>query len=93
MSGGPVYNARGEVIGVHSSRATGDVEDLLNQSCDPATPGQNCWGNAIAFDVPVPRGQTRRQVITLNHDKLKSILDNFGWATSVHAIPLAWRVP
>lgn len=93
MSGGPVYNARNEVIGIHTSRATGNVQNLLNQSCDPGVPGQNCWGNAIGFDLPAPGNQTRRQIINVNHDALKSILDNFGWATSVHAIPAGWRVP
>lgn len=91
MSGGPVYNDQNEVIGIHSARAMRDVENLLNENCNPRV--QGCFGNAIAFDIPRPGGGTRTQLVNIPFDSVRAILENFSWATSVHAIPGTWQIP
>jgi hypothetical protein len=91
MSGGPVYNGNNQLVGIHSARATLDVVDLVNEQCDPQQ--ANCFGNALAFDLQDPAGAAKRQVINVDFNSVKSILENYGWATSVFSIPASWPKP
>jgi len=68
LSGGPVFNAAGQLLGIHSSRYSKPVDNALAAGCGTGKP--NCFG----LDVVA----------------LKTMLDNYSWATSVFAIPADW---
>jgi len=81
LSGGPVFNAAGELIGIHSSRYARPVDNALFTGCDTAKP--NCFAVRSADGS----GTT---TTGLNVDALKTMLDNYAWATSVFAVPTDW---
>lgn len=89
LSGGPVYNTLNEVVGVHSSRRGMPTENLLNSRCDPML-GPQCVGNAVSFEVRNSVGEVQRKVINVDITVLKGLLDHFGWASSVDALPSGW---
>ena len=101
MSGGPVLNARGQLIGVHSTRTTANINDVLNTNCSmPPAPDdtawtldrkKTCYGNAVLFEVPLAGGGTRTQTVNVQPNSLKTVLDNYAWATGAAVIPTDWR--
>lgn len=91
FSGGPVFNDRGHLLGIHSGRVTANLENLLkdSDSCNDA-PGNSCFGNVLRFPVMGPGNQTRTQTVAINYYNLKSVLDNYCWGTSIWKIPQVW---
>ena len=93
FSGGPVFNHDGQLLGIHSARATDNVTDLFYPEApctENATPAKPCFGNTLRFPVMGAQNQLRTQEITLNHMGLKTVLDNFSWGTSIWRIPQKW---
>jgi hypothetical protein len=80
LSGGPVFNASGELIGIHSARRSRPIEQALFTGCVTAKP--NC--------VAVPSDGSGTSTLGLDIDALKTMLENYSWATSVHAVPTDW---
>lgn len=85
VSGGPVFNARGELIGIHSTRATRWMNDVLTSPCAPDAPVGSC------VSVVVPAGAaTAASTVGVHIKGLKKVLDNYSWATSIFAAPETW---
>jgi S1-C subfamily serine protease len=85
VSGGPIFNARGELIGIHSTRDPRDVESAIRTGCD-TTDDKNC----VSVMLPGANKTSARGTIGLDPDRLMAMLDNYSWATSIHAIPIGW---
>lgn len=81
LSGGPVFNRRGELIGIHAGRYAKPIDNALYSGCDTSKP------NCVAVRAQDGTGAT---TIGVNTDALKTMLDNYSWATSVFAIPAGW---
>lgn len=81
LSGGPVFNAAGEVIGIHSGRSSRGISAAIYSGCDTAKP------NCVAVRSPDGAGPG---TIGIDVDQLKTMLDNYSWATSVLALPAGW---
>lgn len=91
MSGGPVFNEAGELVGIHSTRSTKGVFDALLDACDkPSTNNRKCFGNAITIPKGQLQGATEDRTVYLDVAAIKNILEGYAWATSVNAIPPAW---
>ena len=89
FSGGPIFNKNGELIGIHSTRSTANITNLLNTNCTD-TSDNPCWGNALRFQVLSSENEVSTQVIHLDYNALKNVLDNYSWGTSIWKIPQAW---
>lgn len=89
FSGGPIFNDENELIGLHSSRTTANISNLLNTICEDSS-NNNCWGNAVKFDVMSADNTVRTQTININYIALKNLLDNYSWGTSIWRIPQGW---
>ena len=87
VSGGPVFDEEGRLIGIHSGRATDDIFNLLSTTCDPSSSGGSC----MTVSVPAANGGTATGAIGVNLGSVKEILENYSWATSIHALPADWR--
>jgi hypothetical protein len=87
LSGGPVVNGRGELIGIHSSRASANVTNVLSTNCSD---GPCDSGLSVAFQVPKSGGGTETQIVRANPVGLKGVLENYGWATAISRIPAEW---
>ena len=88
VSGGPVFNERGELIGIHSTRATQFLGNLVSAGCDPT--GND--GNCAAVLVPSADGQVSSG-LGVNPLRLKDVLNNYSWGTSIFAVPETWLPP
>ena len=89
FSGGPLFDKSGRLIGIHSTRTTANINNLLNTNCNETT-ANPCYGNAIRFPVLTANNQVVSQVINLDYNALKTVLDNYSWGTSVWRIPQEW---
>lgn len=91
MSGGPVFNDSGELVGIHSTRAAKGAFQILVEACDtPDDNGRKCQGNAVVIPKSELKGAKSDRTIYVNMSAVKNILENFGWATSVNGIPPDW---
>lgn len=86
VSGGPVFNAAGELIGIHSTRDPRDIESALQSGCASADRYKNC----VAVMVPNASPSGTPGTVGLVPGNLMSMLDSYSWATSIHAIPAGW---
>lgn len=86
VSGGPVLDAQGRLLGIHSGRTTGNVTQLVQVGCTVGW-DENC---ARAFTVTLPNNTTVTHTVGVNYLAVKSVLDNYSWATSVLAAPAGW---
>jgi len=85
VSGGPVFNAAGELIGIHSTRTTQYISDTMVVGCAIGT-DRNC----VEVMVPSTGSGSARSTIGLGISGAKRLLENYSWATSVFAIPSGW---
>ncbi|HEX7240632.1 MAG TPA: serine protease [Longimicrobiaceae bacterium] len=91
MSGGPVFDRNGHLVGIHSARATANIVNLLNENCPSADYQANrCSGNALRIDYRDHAGANRTQVVNVSYFDLKALLENYGWATSIWRVPESW---
>jgi hypothetical protein len=86
VSGGPVFDAEGRLIGIHSTRTTRNIVNLINATCNPTATDGNC----IRITIPGSGGATVQQPIGVNFESVKNVLENYSWATSIHALPQGW---
>jgi S1-C subfamily serine protease len=77
VSGGPVFDAEGSLIGIHSGRVTTNIRDLVATGCTV-----DSFGNCVSIG--------NSQTLGVNFLSVKSVLENYAWATSIHAVPAAW---
>lgn len=89
FSGGPIFDKNGKLIGIHSTRSTANISNLLNTNCTD-TSDKPCFGNAIRFPVLTTGNILTTQVINLDYNALKTVLDNYSWGTSIWRIPQEW---
>lgn len=85
VSGGPVFDRQGRLLGIHSARTTGTIRDLIQTPCTPPS-----FGNCVTLSFPGGGGTAAQQTIGVNFSSVKSVLDNYSWATSILAIPTGW---
>jgi hypothetical protein len=86
VSGGPVFNAQGQLIGIHSTRTSLEIKDAILTTCPTDGRAVNC----INVTVPGPNNSQVQRTIALDIGGLKNMLENYGWATSIFAIPPGW---
>lgn len=89
FSGGPIFDKSGNLVGIHSSRTTANINNLLNTNCNETT-AKPCYGNAIRFPVLTAANTVVSQVVNLDYNALKTVLDNYSWGTSIWRIPQQW---
>ncbi len=89
FSGGPIFDKSGHLVGIHSSRTTANINNLLNTNCNETT-ANPCYGNAIRFPVLTADNAIVSQVVNLDYIALKTVLDNYSWGTSIWRIPQQW---
>ncbi|HYO52583.1 serine protease [Archangium sp.] len=85
VSGGPVFNDKDELVGIHSGRVTKVIEKLVSTNCSV-----DSFQNCAILKYTGANGATVQQSIGVNFMSVKSVLDNYSWATSVLAIPSSW---
>lgn len=91
LSGGPIFNSNGQLIGIHSTRSTATISKLLTTPCaDAANQQSPCYGNAIRFQMLNPQNKVVTQEVHLDYAALKNVLDNYAWGTSIWRIPQQW---
>lgn len=89
FSGGPLFDKSGKLIGIHSTRTTANINNLLNTNCND-TNANPCYGNAVRFPVLTANSQIVSQVVHIDYNALKTVLDNYSWGTSIWRIPQEW---
>ncbi len=87
VSGGPVFNAAGDLLGIHSTRTTQLIKDTMMVGC---TAGKD--HNCVEVMVPSTGSSSARSTIGLGILGMKGLLENYSWATSIFAIPSGWLV-
>jgi hypothetical protein len=90
FSGGPIFDKNGKLIGIHSTRTTANINNLLNTNCMDTVSNTPCYGNAVRFTILTEGNKTTTQVVNLDYNALKSVLDNYSWGTSIWRIPQKW---
>jgi Trypsin-like serine proteases, typically periplasmic, contain C-terminal PDZ domain len=91
FSGGAIFDKNGHLVGIHSTRSTASITNLLNTTCpDAANTQKPCWGNAIRFKVLTSENTIVTQEVYIDYNALKTVLDNYSWGTSIWRIPQAW---
>jgi S1-C subfamily serine protease len=84
-SGGPVFNAQGQLLGIHSTRTAEKVRESLVVGCTIGS-----LKNCVPVMVPGRNKSQVRSTVGIDVLKLKAMLDNYSWATSIFAIPAGW---
>jgi Trypsin-like peptidase domain len=91
FSGGPIFDKTGHLIGIHSTRSTANITNLLTTPCGDSANTQNpCWGNAVRFQLLTKDNRLVTQEVNINYNALKNVLDNYSWGTSIWRIPQQW---
>lgn len=85
VSGGPVFDERDQLIGIHSGRITAVISGLVTTSCTV-----DKFNNCAILRFKGHNGANVDQPIGVDFMSLKSALDNYSWATSVVAVPPQW---
>ena len=86
VSGGPVFDDDGRLIGIHSARVTQVISKLIEVGCEP-----DVFNNCAIIDSTTGGGGERQlRTVGVSFSAVKKVLDNYSWATSIHVVPKAW---